>query len=213
MSDLVMRKRPAMHAGEVGLFLDTQVFQQEFDTIRQGVDVTVTATQSRSTKQMRLAWALCRKIADSGALGDADTRDVMDYLLLKAKHVRYVTNIHRGGTEVTPIVKSIRFSSMDQTAFTRLFDRMLWIVTTEVLPDVPDGVLRNEIEAMSGVTTHEPERRRTKSKIPPMDNPPEEGTPAGATSSPTAPAPDPARFSPAATRDAAQDADFMGDNE
>ena len=49
------------------------------------------------------------------------------------------------------------------------------------------------------------------SKIPPMDNPPEEGTPAGATSSPTAPAPDPARQSPAATRDVAQDADFGDD--
>src|SRR5712691_6450786 len=46
------------------------------------------------------------------------------------------------------------------------------------------------------------------SKIPPMENPPEEGTPAGATSSPTAPAPDPARLSPAATRDVAQDGDF-----
>lgn len=163
-ADLVMRKRPAMHAGEMGLFIDTQVFEEEFAAIKQNTDVTVTATQSRNIKQMRLAWALCRKIADSGALGDCDTRDVMNYLLLKAKHVRYVTNVHREGTEITPIVKSIRFASMDQTAFDRLFNRLVFIVTSDVLPDVPDGVLREEIEKMAGIEAPTPEQKPVRQR-------------------------------------------------
>src|SRR5215469_5223140 len=139
-----MRKRPALHQGELGLFIDSEVFESEFSSIKQGVDVAVEAKQSRNLKQMRLAWALCRKIADSGVLGDADTREVMQYLLKKAKHVRYVANQHKNGVEVEVIVKSIRFASMDQTAFDRLFNRMTYIVTSEILPDMPDGELRTE---------------------------------------------------------------------
>jgi hypothetical protein len=166
LADMAMIKRPARHVGEVGLFIDSPLFEEEMATIRQGAEVSVTATQSRSLKQMRLAWGLCRKIADSGALGDADTRDVMQYLLLKAKHVRYVTSTFRHGTDVTPIVKSIRFASMDQTAFTRLFDRMLWIVTTDILPHVPEGELRDEIEKMSGIATPEPQPKRSSRALP-----------------------------------------------
>lgn len=162
MADMAMIKRGARHAGEVGLFVDSPLFEDELATIRQGAEVSVTATQSRSLKQMRLAWGLCRKIADSGALGDADTRAVMQYILLKAKHVEYVTNVHRNGTEFTPVVKSIRFASMDQTAFTRLFDRMLWIVTTDILPDVPSDVLRDEIAQMAGVGVPEPQPKRQR---------------------------------------------------
>jgi hypothetical protein len=162
MADMAMHKRPARHAGEVGLFVDSPLFEEEMATIRQGAEVSVTATQSRSLKQMRLAWGLCRKIADSGALGEADTREVMQFILLKAKHVRYVTNVHRDGTEITPIVKSIRFASMDQTAFTRLFERMLWIVATDILPDVPMGTIRAEIEKMAGVGVPDPEPPKAK---------------------------------------------------
>lgn len=175
MADLVMRKRPALHAGEIGLFIDSPVFEDDFGHIRQGTDVVVTATQSRNIKQMRLAWALAGKIAKSGVLGDADSRDVMNYLLKKAKHVRYIANQHRDGVEVEIIVKSIRFAQMEQTAFDRLFNRMIYIVATEILPDVPEGVIREEIEKMSGVSTPEPEapkpprQRRTRAAAPAPD--------------------------------------------
>ena len=183
-----------MHQGEIGLFLDTQVFDEEWATINQGVDVTITATQSRNVRQFRLFWALAKKIADSGVLGDADSRDVVNYLLLKCKHVRYVTNKHRDGEETTPIVKSIRFAQMDQTEFNRLFQRALYIVTSEILPEMPDGELRAEVEKMAGVDSPEPEqkprpqrRRRTAepekvSVIPADDSVP--GAPADAQPAP-----------------------------
>lgn len=159
MAELVMRKRPAMHAGELGLFIDSEVFEEDFESIKSGSDVNVNATQSRNLKQMRLAWGLAGKIAKSGAAGDADKREVMDYLLMKAKHVRYVTTTLRDGiTETIPVPKSIRFAALEQTAFNRIFNRMIFIVITELLPDVPEGVLRDEIEKMSGVTAPEPDK-------------------------------------------------------
>jgi len=162
VADLILRKRGALAVGEMGLFLDTEVFREEFDSIRQGVDVAVEAKQSRNLKQMRLAWALCRKISDSGVLGDADTREVMQYLLKKAKHVRYVANQHRHGVEVEVIVKSIRFVQMDQTSFDRLFNRMMYIVTSEILPSMLDDEVRAEVERMAGVDAPEPEKPRRR---------------------------------------------------
>jgi hypothetical protein len=166
MADLVMRKRPAQHAGELGLFIDSEVFEDEFRNIKQGTDLEVKATQPRSLPQMRLAWGLAGKIAKSGALGDADQRDVMNYLLLKSRHVRYVTTSFRGDIQETVAVpKSIRFASMDQTEFQRLMNRMIFIVTSEIIPDLPESELRAEIEKMSGVGMPEsapakPKRRR-----------------------------------------------------
>lgn len=164
MADLVMRKRPAMRAGELGLFIDAEAFEDEFASIKQGAEVTVTATQSRSIKQMRLAWSLAGKIAKSGALGDADQREVMNYLLKKAKHVRYIANQHRDGVEVEVIVKSIRFASMEQTAFNRVFNRMVYVVLSEILPDMAEGELRDEIEKMAGIVVPEPDQKPVRQR-------------------------------------------------
>jgi hypothetical protein len=161
VADLVMRKRPAMHAGELGLFIDAQVFEEDFSNIRTGVDLQAKITQPHNLKQFRLAWALAAKIAQSGALGDADRREVMDYLLKKCKHVKYIYNKHRGGEELEVVPKSIRWSALEQDAFNRLFNRMIYVVITNILPDVPEGVIRDEIEKMAGINTPEPEAKPT----------------------------------------------------
>jgi hypothetical protein len=171
MADLVMRKRPALRAGELGFFIDAEAFEDEFASVKQGVDVKVEATQSRSIKQMRLAWGLAGKIAKSGALGDAEQREVMNYLLKKARHVKYIANQHRSGVEVEVVVKSIRFAAMEQTAFNRLFNRMIFIVLSEILPDMPEGELRAEVEKMAGASIPDPDppkrpRGRTPKAMP-----------------------------------------------
>lgn len=189
MADLVLRKRGALHAGELGLFLDTEVFADEFASIGMGVDLEVKATQPRSLKQMRFIWALARKVAQSGVLGDVDQREAMDYLLLKARHVRYVTTTFRGGVDTIPVVKSIRFAAMDQTLFQRLVDRIVYIVTAELIPGMPESQFRAEVEAMAGVSSDPtPPRERAPRKprapkpepekvsvIPPADHDPVTG--------------------------------------
>src|SRR6202030_375759 len=81
MAELILRKREAMHAAEIGLFVEPEVFEDDFRSIKMNADVEIKATQSRSLKQMRLAWGLARKVAMSGALPDADdAKDCMDFL-------------------------------------------------------------------------------------------------------------------------------------
>jgi hypothetical protein len=166
MADLILVKRPAMHKGEIGLFVDSETFESEFASIKNGVGLEVKATQPRSLPQMRHAWALATKIANSGVLGEASQRETMDYLLLKARHVRYVTTQFKGGTETIPVVKSIRFAAMDQTEFQRLYNRMIHIVATEILPEMPEGELRAEVERMAGVATPEPQPKRGSRALP-----------------------------------------------
>jgi hypothetical protein len=162
-----------MHAGEVGLFIDSQIFEDEWATIKQGSDVEVEATQGVNMRQFRLFWALMGKIAKSGALGDTDTREVADYILMKCKWVRYVTSNWRGGTDTTPVVKSFRPTRMDGTVFNRIFERALYIVTSEILPDMPMGELRDDVEKMAGVSAPDPapakpaRQRRTKATAMP----------------------------------------------
>jgi hypothetical protein len=171
MAELVMRKRPAMHAGEIGLFIDSPVFEEDFSHIKSGTDVSVKATQGRNLKQFRLGWALAARIAQSGVLGDADQREVMDYLLLKVKHVRYVTHKYPSGLEETiPVPKSIRWQALDGTAFNRIFSRMIYVITSEILPEMPEGELREKVEQMAGVQ-QEPapeatKRRRNRPALP-----------------------------------------------
>lgn len=166
MADLILVKRPAMHKGELGLFVDNETFEDEFASIKSGVGLEVKATQPRSLPQMRHAWALATKIANSGVLGDASQREVMDYLLLKARHVRYVTTQFKGGTETVPVVKSIRFASMDQTEFQRLYNRMIFIVASEILPEMPESELRSEIELMAGVSIPQPHAAGRLARVP-----------------------------------------------
>jgi len=204
MAELLMRKRAAMHAGEIGLFIDSQIFESELANIHQGTDITVEATQSRNPRQFRLFWGLAGKIEESGVMGDADKRDVVDYLLMKCKHVRYITTELRDGvTETIPVPKSIRFASMDQTAFNRLFQRALYIVTTQIFPYISEGQLRDEIEKMSGVNTPElvkPKRKRGRPPLPKPVSiiPPDESPKAGDTPAPPPASPAPSN-SPAAT--------------
>jgi hypothetical protein len=128
-----MRKRASQHTGEIGLFIDSEVFESDFASIKMNTEVEIKATQSRSLKQLRLAWGLARRVAQSGALPDADdAKDVMDFIKIKCRHVRYIHDHHNGETVIVP--KSIRFAAMDQTAFQRFMNRAIYVVVTEILP-------------------------------------------------------------------------------
>src|SRR5690349_2245649 len=60
MVELVMRKR-AGHAGEIGLFVDSPVWEGELANIKEGAEVKVVATTPRSLRQLKFAWALATK--------------------------------------------------------------------------------------------------------------------------------------------------------
>jgi len=166
MVELTMRKR-AGRQGEVGLFVDSPVWTDEFASIKMDAEVKVEATTPRSIRQLKYAWALAGKISD--ACDWLDTKeDAMDWLLIEAKHVRRIYDPLRQVAYLRP--KPTRFGAMDGSAYTRLLNRMKHIALTVVVPGLEESALKAEIEAMIGAdfdpepvaarAPHSSERRR-----------------------------------------------------
>lgn len=108
----------------------------------------VTAKSPRNLRQFRLAWALASKVADSVDFLQ-DRTDAMDWLKIKARHVKFLQDPRTGQVAIVP--KSIAFASLSQDAFARVFNRMIYITCSEIIPGLDEGKLRGEIEAMVGL--------------------------------------------------------------
>jgi hypothetical protein len=146
MTDLVMRKR-AGRTGEIGLFVDTQVFEEDFGNIKMDAEVQVKATTPRSLRQLKFAWVLATKIAE--ACDWVETKeDCMDFMLIEAKHFRRIFDPLRGVAILKP--KPTNFGAMDGTEYTRLLKRVVFVATTIMVPGMDDSALKAEIEAMIG---------------------------------------------------------------
>lgn len=145
MTEIVMRKR--------GRRLEPvdPMSEEDMDHLPADRDLLVSAKAPRNLRQHRLAWALAQKLAEACDYLH-DREDAMDYLKIRAKHVRMIAE---PSGKVHLIPRSIAFGSVDQVKFSRLFNRMVWVVCNEILPGLDEGALRAEIEAMvSGQTRH-----------------------------------------------------------
>lgn len=146
MADLVMRKRKA-RAGEVGLFIDSEVFQEQFDSIKLDRDLKVTAVGTKSAAQLRYWWALAGKVAENCSwIDDKDAASAM--MQIHAKHFIARVDHLRDRTDI--IEKGI--SDLHGDEFTRLINRAKHVVLTEFIPQMPENDLTQEILAMIGAT-------------------------------------------------------------
>jgi hypothetical protein len=110
-------------------------------------DLLVTIKTPRNTRQFRLAWALAKKVSEACDFLQ-DSESAMDWLKIKARHVKIIQNPKTGQVVIIP--KSIAFASLSQDAFKRVLDRMIYVTVTEVIPGLDEGKLRAEIMAMVG---------------------------------------------------------------
>lgn len=110
-------------------------------------DLLVTVRSPRNLRQFRLAWALATKVAEACDFLH-DREDAMDWLKIKARHVKYLQDPRTQQLAIVP--KSIAFASLSQDAFKRVFDRMTYVTTTEIIPGLKESDLRREIEKMVG---------------------------------------------------------------
>lgn len=148
MTEMMMRK--------VNGRLETvdAVSADEFSRVSATKELLVTIKAPRNPRQHRLAWALAQKIAEAcDFLFDAD--DAMNWLKIKARHVRMIHDPRTGQVAIVP--KSIAFASADQATFSRIFNRMVYVTCTEIIPGLDESALRAEIEAMVA-PTHERQR-------------------------------------------------------
>lgn len=147
-SELVLRKRVGKE-GEMGLFLDTPVFESEWTSIRIGAEVEIEFTVPETAKYRKFFHALCGKIAENCDWLDGDKDFAKEQLLLECRHATYHHDRLRDKVEIR--AKTTRNLSADQ--WIRLLRRASHAVATKFIPGMPEGDLKREIETMIGDRT------------------------------------------------------------
>jgi hypothetical protein len=120
---------------------------EEIAEIPTTADLLVTVRTPRNPRQHRLAWALADKVAEACDWLN-DRSEAMDYLKMKAHHVRIMVEPKSGKTFIVP--RSIAWASLPQAAFNRFFNRIVWIVCNDIVPGLKEKDLRDELTKMVG---------------------------------------------------------------
>jgi hypothetical protein len=142
MTEIIMVKRVA-RAGEMGLFVESPIWEDEFSVLKIGSEVKVIATTPGNLKYVRFFHALAGKVADNCSYF-VDKDDAKKQILLDARHFKIVQEPLSGRTEIK--AKSVAGLSGDE--WIRLLRRCTHVVITKFLPGMDENVLRAEIEAM-----------------------------------------------------------------
>jgi hypothetical protein len=145
MVEIIFRKRKAI-IGEVGLFLDTEVFQEEFASIAFGAEVKAECTVPANLRYLKFFWALVGKVADNSPDEFLDKEDCAHRILIEARHYKAVVDHLREKTEI----KAKSVSGLSGDTWIRLLKRVTWVVTDKFLPGMDANALKAEIEAMIG---------------------------------------------------------------
>ena len=144
MTEIVFRKRAAK-PGKIGLFVDAQVFDEEWQSLKVGSEVVAECTVPETAKYRKFFYALCGMLADNCDWLESKD-DSKEKLLFECRHVTYHHDKLRGKTEIR--AKSTKNLSSDQ--WIRLLKRASHAVTTKFIPGMPENELKREIEIMIG---------------------------------------------------------------
>ena len=145
MVEIVFRKRPGRE-GEMGLFLETPIFDEEWQSIKIGTEVKALCTVPSHLRYIRFFHALCGKVADN-CDWLIDKEDAKERILLEARHAKIIHDPLRNKTEIK--AKSVANLSGDK--WIRLLKRATHVVVTKFIPGMDEGSLKVEIEAMLGI--------------------------------------------------------------
>ncbi len=145
MTEITFVKRKGRE-GEMGLFVDTPIFEEEWSSIRIGAQVEAVCTVPENAKYRKFFHALVGKLADNVEWLNGDKDFAKEQLLLECRHATYHHDKARGKTEIRS--KTTRNLSSDQ--WIRLLRRASHAMTTKFIPGMPSNELKAEIEAMVG---------------------------------------------------------------
>ena len=123
-----------------------QPYQDEawevFDTIRKGKPVLVTVEQPRNPEHHAKLWALATAVANFDR-DFVDGEDAVEWVKL------HIPNMHKAYTlmdgRLAIKTRSISWAKMDQTRFSRFYDRALWLWAQRIGCD-PEALLAESKE-------------------------------------------------------------------
>lgn len=180
-TELVLTKRVAK-AGEIGLFCDSQVFEEEWLSLPRDKEIKAECTVPANLKYLKFFWALCDKVAENSPSEFLDKDDAKERILVASRHCKMVYDHLRDKSEIKP--KSIAGLSGDN--WLRLLRRVTHVVITQYLPGVEESALKAEIEKMIGMDVFAPAPQDKK----PTPKGGEQGKPSGDARDPTLPTAD-----------------------
>ena len=144
-AEIILVKRRAKE-GEIGLFCDSPVFEEEMTSLPMGQDIKAECTVPAHLKYLKFFWALCGKCCDNTE-AFVDKRDCANRLLLEARHYKIVQEPLTGETEIKP--RSV--SGLSADTWIRLLKRVTHVVITQFMPGMDENALRAEIATMIGM--------------------------------------------------------------
>lgn len=145
MIETILRKRPARHIGEQGLFAETEMASEDLALIGMNNDVTVKVVSEAAEQIRKFMWALATIVGRSVG-GCHDKEDGMDLLCIKARHMTHKLDPVTGKLEIRR-KSTLRIGGEAQL---RLLHRMIYVTCTEIIAGLDEGALRAELEAMVG---------------------------------------------------------------
>jgi hypothetical protein len=128
-----------------GFFPASAVFLEDIRAIPEGREVSLTIVQNRNPSQHRWFWAMLSEVVKSGAW-DGDAETLLDWLKIAVGHVTTVIDKRSGKTFF--VLKSISFTSLDQTRFHRFVRRCEFVLAERLGVDI--GELRKRTRQSAG---------------------------------------------------------------
>jgi hypothetical protein len=136
-------KRKAKYRGEIGLFPNSEMAEEDLVPIGANTEVMVTLRREKNIQLLRYLWGLVHKVADNTDLF-IDKDDAMEALKIRVGFSKAVYDPMT--RKIEPRAKSLTRISDEQLR--RLTDAISTIICNEILPGMKQSELRHEIEEM-----------------------------------------------------------------
>lgn len=166
MADLYMVKRKA-RAGEIGLFVNAEAFEEEFASIKMDAEVHVKATVEANAKYNRMSWHIANLVCQAAPQFETP-EDARDAILIECRHFEMkAKKIDKLRDEMRMVPKPTR--TLDGTAWLKLIRRMVHVATTTY--GIPEGEISRNADFMATPATDAPPPAREEP--PPPDTIPD----------------------------------------
>ncbi len=143
MIETFLTKRRARYRGEVGLFADSEMAEEDLRIITMDSEVTASLKREKNIQALRYLWGLVHLVANNSDMF-LDKSDAMDSLKKRVGFSKAVYDPHT--RKIESRAKSLTRISDEQLRL--LTDKITTVICEEILPGIKRQHLRDEIEEM-----------------------------------------------------------------
>jgi len=136
-------KRKAKYRGEVGLFPNSEMAEEDLVPIARDQEVSVALRREKNIQALRYLWGLVHKVADNTDLF-LDKDDAMEAFKVRVGYSKAIYDPHARKIES----KGRSLTRISDEQLRLLTDAITTVICTEILPGIKRKQLREEIEEM-----------------------------------------------------------------